>query len=214
MNCRDVERDLDRYLDGELPRGEREAIAAHLGECLSCRRDHRDLAALLARAGDLPAAIAPRRDLWPGIEARLRASAPPPAARARRVWLPLAAAAVLALAVGLPWLGRRGAGEAPAPAVPAVAATRAPEIPGSEIARAEDGTQQTRTDVLSMLARQRDQLSPETVAVIEENMTIIDDAIAQIRAALDEDPMSRELNHLLAQQYQLEAELLTRVNKI
>jgi hypothetical protein len=59
--------------------------------------------------GELPQEIAPKRDLWPSIEAAIAASTPASASRAprfRRVPQFLAAAAAVAsLAVGV-WIGR------------------------------------------------------------------------------------------------------------
>lgn len=67
---------------------------------------------LLEAAGRLPKSIEPPRDLWPGIEARLRRPSP------RWYWVGLAAAAVLALVIAMPkgdawqvtWLAGSGPG--------------------------------------------------------------------------------------------------------
>lgn len=48
-----------------------------------------------------------------------------------------------------------------------------------------------------VLDARRDQLDPATVATVEHNLHIIDDAIAQARAALVKDPHSRLLNEQL-----------------
>ena len=66
---------------------------------------------LLKAVGRLPKSIEPPRDLWPGIEARLRPSR-------RWYWVPLAAAAVIALVMVIPkndgwtltWLAGTGRG--------------------------------------------------------------------------------------------------------
>ncbi|MDQ6738637.1 MAG: hypothetical protein M3Z30_13185, partial [Gemmatimonadota bacterium] len=47
------------------------------------------------------------------------------------------------------------------------------------------------------LEARRGQLNPGTVAVIEQNLRVINDAIRQSRAALAKDPNSRLLNDQL-----------------
>jgi hypothetical protein len=49
----------------------------------------------------------------------------------------------------------------------------------------------------TVFARNRSQLDPRTVAIIEANLKVIDDAIAQSKAALAKDPASRFLNNQL-----------------
>ena len=47
----------------------------------------------------------------------------------------------------------------------------------------------------TIFARNRSQLDPRTAAIIEANLKVIDDAIAQSKAALAQDPASRFLNN-------------------
>lgn len=103
-----------------------------------------------------------------------------------------------------------------APAAPAVATNDS--APASE-GRAEDATSTGRpatqavgnsseTNAGSSSAREidrlrtiflrnRSQLDPRTAAIIEANLKVIDDAIAQSKAALSQDPASRFLNNQL-----------------
>jgi hypothetical protein len=53
------------------------------------------------------------------------------------------------------------------------------------------------TALHAALERRRGQLNPSTVAVIEQNLQVIDDAIRQSKAALAKDPNSRLLNDQL-----------------
>ncbi len=55
---------------------------------------------------------------------------------------------------------------------------------------------------------QRDRLSPETVRIIEQNLAIIDRAIAESRAALEKDPNDPDLPLLLSGVYRQKLELL------
>jgi len=58
------------------------------------------------------------------------------------------------------------------------------------------------------LSLQRERLAPETVAVLEQNLAIIDRAIGEARAALEADPANQELSFLLMNVYQSKVELL------
>lgn len=59
-----------------------------------------------------------------------------------------------------------------------------------------------------VLGERRDQLDSTTVAVLERNMTVIDRAIAECRAALAKDPASRFLNRQLNDALETKIELL------
>lgn len=65
---------LSEYVDGELPRHEREALQRHVGECPRCAATLAELRAVLARAQALDDPP-PAEDLWPGIEAQIAAAA-------------------------------------------------------------------------------------------------------------------------------------------
>jgi hypothetical protein len=56
--------------------------------------------------------------------------------------------------------------------------------------------------------RQRGRLDPKTVAVIEKNLRIIDEAIQESRAALAADPSSVERVFTVARMYETKIDLL------
>ena len=241
MSCTETAKWLNDYLDGEGELSEeiRRSVEEHLGTCLSCHRALTELRSLLERAHRLPTEIEPEEVLWPGIVSRITTPAVPAAAppetgeiaedshREVSRWLlhksPLAAAAVLLLAVAVPFtlwqLGRN-----PVQSPPVAQAERQPDHqPGqmaasrgrtAMLARSEDGVLLPRTDLLEIIERQRDILSSETLATIEENALLIDQAIAQIRTALSESPGDRQLELLLAARYQQEVALLKRVSRV
>ncbi len=223
MSCTEIGKWLNDYVDGdgELSEETRRVVKEHSRTCLSCHRELTELRSLLERAGRLPTEIEPEKALWPGIVSRITTPLPEIAedsrdsARRSLQRYPLAVAAVLLLAIAVPftlWQLDRGLVQS-SPAVQAEA------IGGSTerialLARAEDGVLLPRTDLLESLERQRDTLSPETLATIEENALLIDQAIAQIRTALTESPGDRQLELLLAARYQQEVALLKRVNRV
>jgi len=81
---------LHAYLDGELPGAEMSRFTAHLAECAECRARLEEERALVQRARDLLALVAP-----PSSRARKRAHP------WRRLRLPLAWAATVALAFAI-----------------------------------------------------------------------------------------------------------------
>ncbi|MGK2962757.1 MAG: anti-sigma factor family protein [Gemmatimonadaceae bacterium] len=62
-----------------------------------------------------------------------------------------------------------------------------------------------------MLRERRDQLDPATVRVVEENLAIIDAAVAQARSAVERDPASGFLNHRLESALNKKMQLLRTV---
>lgn len=206
---------------------------AHRATCAECAATWAELDAISAEARALPL-LTPSRDLWAGIEARLdgaareqapSAAAGPARARAERRWfatpaLRYAAAAALLVTVTatVTW---RIATDEPATGGPLVVA--APSGPEAAFDAAVSGTGTVRpaayeADFSAMdleigalqklLDERRTQLDPGTVAVLERSMRLIDQAIAESRAALAKDPASRFLAAQLARSYSTKITLL------
>lgn len=104
---------MGEWLDGELPIELRPTVGRHLDDCPDCRSECESLRLIAAALAKPPEAKLPT-DLWDAIERRLD-EAPPlstPSAEpaTHRLWIyqlarrPLAAAAVVVLAIGLGWL--------------------------------------------------------------------------------------------------------------
>ena len=102
---------LAAYLEGDLASAELAEAERHLAECASCREVLAELRAISSQAATMPL-LAPSRDLWSGIEARISTpvtvlgAAPVAARRApRRQWqFALAAAALIAVSAGTTYL--------------------------------------------------------------------------------------------------------------
>ena len=135
----------------------------------------------------------PRRDLWPGIEARLVRR---PRA-VRPLWAySLAASVLVAVAAGALWsLGLHRGGGTPQEIV---ATGQSPESAyfAQRAAYAESSVQ-TATN-----------LAPATRQVILKNLRIIESSIQDMQDALDKDPNNPRLRALLFDLYQNEARLL------
>lgn len=177
----------------------------------------------MARAGRLPLDVQPDTDLWPSIEAAIaergergeRADTP-----RLRSWQPMLAqaAAVLLLvgaSSGLTYLAVKGDRGSVTP----VAATNAPAL---DVVSASFGDryslgpdfQDARRDLEGRLERELGRLPPETRADVEANLTAIRAAIADINAALVEEPDNPLLQELLLRSYRDELTVMRRVNGI
>lgn len=224
---------LSEYLDGELEEAERAACAAHLEGCESCSGTLEELRRLVGEAALLGDA-APDRDLWPEIASRLEprgevrsettASARvalgedpavvPIASRRRRVVMTVpqliaAAIALVLFSVGTARLVLPTGGDGVGPGVARTAAGGAatPVV----FAAAYD---QAITELEGEFESRRSTLDPETIRVVEENLAIIDRAIAEARDALADDPSSGFLNSHLANAMRRKVDLLRQVASI
>jgi hypothetical protein len=169
---------------------------------------------LLAQASDLPQEIAPPRDLWPAIAAKLAEQSP--AAPRRFAWPAALAAGFLIAAVSalLTWGLMRDPDLASGEKLLAgVAATQAAPIPVNYGRNSALGAVQLKArDELLVQFRQRlDELSPGTREAVVKNLAIIQRAADEIDAALTQDPASGLLNGLLLSTYQEELQIYSRV---
>lgn len=198
MMCADMEGKLNEYVDGALAAGERRAVEQHLAACAGCRAAVAELQALLAAAAALPKSIPPRRDLWGGIAVRLGQRATGNVQRA--FWTgALAAAATIVIAFAIYRL------------LPPSTVLYRPE--GRRWAAVQADYEQSAAALAATLAAERGggrggRLRPETVALLERNLRIIDAAIQESRAALARDPGNAELRQLFAAAYRQKVELL------
>lgn len=207
MTCDEVDGRLDDYVDGSLPEGEFQEVELHLASCAACREQERRLRLILAQAHALPREVAPPRDLWAGVRERIEAG---------RGWRPpgwatvgFAAAAALVAAVGVTLLR-----SSPEPAsVTPVATTPARLDPGS-IGAAEQEYEQAATALMAALQERRETLSPETIASVEKNLEAIDQALAEVRAALERDPGNKELTRMLVSTHRKKVDTLRRVVRL
>lgn len=211
MNCQDIQRRLDDYLDGDLPTEELEQYQAHLEHCTQCRQEYQDLQAILDRVDKLPRQIRPSRNLWPGVLARIDTKS----AAGTSWWLQLAAAgialAVLSVPLSVWWMGHQEGDVTPAAEIES---SESQMTARAQLARSEDGVLLARTDLVTAIERHRDILEDETLQILEENMDLLDQAIGELRTALDDDPQNLRLRMLLASRYQQERKLLQKVSRV
>jgi len=173
-------------------------------------------------ASRLPREIAPERDLWPGIAARLE-----PENRPRTIWRGWHLAGAVAAAVALVTVS----------SLITLWVTDRPEsVPVSRVqtpagivrpARALNGNatfgpdyvlgpkyEKARQQLSQDLDTQLETLPPETREVIEKNLAQIRQALTEINGALADDPGNVLLQQLLMAAYQDELTVLMEVNRM
>jgi anti-sigma factor RsiW len=229
----------DRYLnsihesiDGTIGSIRRAELEMHLDQCEDCRALHDDLKRIHDAAAALPALDAPDR-AWLQIAGRLRqegriqqeVKTPASGRRAYVGWLAAAAAVILAVAASVLLL-KPGAGPAPqtaqsAPATaPAAAATdpRALESATTAVEAAQDQFEKAIADLEKVAKANQQVLDPATSTTIDKNLGILDQAIAENRAAVKTDPTSvaaREtLFETLRQKVNLLQDTITLINEM
>jgi hypothetical protein len=208
MDCTRFRDSIQELADGTLGPIRRAELQLHLDECASCRTLADDLTFVRTTAASLER-LAPPDGVWLQIAGRLRqegrVAAPPPMARRSRHVALLAIAAALVLAVGasLSLLVRgtpdRQAGPvstssgASAPAGNAVAEDPVQGI-ADEIALAEKHYQNAiaRLEEVAKAdaASGERSMDAQTAATLQKSLTVIDQAIAESRAALRAEPQS------------------------
>lgn len=211
---------LSEYLDGGLAAADHEALEAHLAGCEECRRTLDGLRHVVARARRLEDR-GPASDLWTGIVARI--SAAPAAAeivpigRPRRRTFSFTLPQLAAAAIGAVMLSASGAYLALRTGSPAAAPVVVAEAPTARVGLA--GFDEARygaavTELEQVLAAGRGRLDTATVRILEENLRIIDAALADAKAALAADPANPYLNGHLADTMRRKVALLKRATAL
>lgn len=202
----DLRQKLNDYVDGELSEAEAKDVEALLSVDVEARDEVAFLQRLTHEASRLPRAIAPRKDVWPQIAFEIAETIP--VKRPYKRWALFAAAAVLLVAVssGLTafWLQHNMdravvvSHESVAP-VPAVMAALQTSEQSYSLAIAQ---------LSRILSERRGELSPETVAAIESNLKVIDEAIRASRKALEDDPNNQQSVYTILAMYRKKVDLL------
>ena len=213
MTCEQVTDRLDDYVDGLLSQSESAGMAEHLAACGACSRSEAALRSLLQAANDLPREGAPPRELWNGIADRIERNRNETFAGQRRprpVRLELAAlAAALLLVVAA---AGTGFGFWLAANTHKDVTVRADAAPACEKALLE--CVQVRAALLRDLEERRNDLSPETLKTVGNNLRVIDGAITDIRHALEGDPDNQRLQRTLVTTYEKEVGFLARIVRL
>jgi len=216
MTCDAILERLDEYVDGGLAEAEFQEVERHLADCAACRQQEKELRRLLALAAALPRAVAPGRDLYPGILERLEPRRVVSLASRRRPWVvpTLAAAATVLVAFGATLFRSTpdrtpDAGAAPAGRVVPAAAGLPADLAAVEL---EYG--RAASELREALDARRGTLAPDTLEIVDRNLRTIDTALEEIRQALRQDPANADLARMLRSTHRRKVELLQQVTRL
>jgi hypothetical protein len=222
MKCEDIRKQLDDFMDGELTTALEEEVRSHLASCRSCREELTTMEDLLHQLAALPVEEEPARDLWSGVGPHLGEQE-----RGRKpssFYLPmLAAAAVLLLAfLIVPSLLGPGDGipgdfdrQVPGRSTAATVAETSASLAGSLDYKDLDARfAMVRHQLLIELEEGGHQLAPETVKLIQNNLTVMEDAAEEIRNALEKDPGNTGLRKMLLASYRQQVYWLNQFREI
>jgi anti-sigma factor RsiW len=220
---------LNDFVGGYLSGAERREVEEHLLACPACRQEAEALRDLVHEVGDMPKEISPPPDLWPEMVATIEQRKAegvrlferpgalrawwPSSAMAAAAALVMVAGAVIALTMGpFPPDGgpamqtATGPGAPPTSRIDAVAAATVGLMP--DVLAAEVEFNRASEALLAVLESRRADLPPGAYQVIDENLRIINEALAEVRAALDDDPSNPRLGVLVTAIYRQKLSLL------
>src|SRR4051794_35099229 len=225
---------LNDYVDGALGAGERAGVDQHLTGCAACRQTVEDLREIARASRELDVREPPVR-AWSRLERAIRLErehGDAEAARAgqpggsrtgnarlsgsRSTWLVgLAAAAglVLATMVGLRYAPARPndtRASAPAAAGRSAAATPSEAVDSieTELRQAEAHYDNAIKGLEVIANSEQGELDPKTAATLQKNLSVIDQAISESRAAVRAQPASEPAQQSLIEGFRTKIGLL------
>lgn len=201
MFCRQYNDAIQELVEGTLGPVRRAELQTHLDTCDTCRA----LAADLQKIRDAGAALPPLRPpdrVWERVAGQLRQEgrmSAAPAARTSYTAL-LAIAATLVIAVGGGLFILQNLEPAPGTAPAAVQSAGTPEGNATpddavqsitdDLTAAERHYQSAIQKLETAVQNNDGTIAPELAAVLEKNLPVIDQAIAESRSALQSEPQS------------------------
>jgi hypothetical protein len=211
---------LNGWVDNTLTGAEGREVEAHLATCADCREQERHLRQLLTHAAALPRSVPPSRDLWPGIAERIER---------RRAWSwlrldawqpALAVAAAVVIALGAVLFERQSPAPVHTVVIPSPAISEGARLhpaalemdPG--LAAMESDYQNAADALMEALFERKDEMEPETLASVESNLAVIDEALAEVHRALEKDPNRPELGRMLASTHRKRVDVLRKMVKL
>ena len=221
-DCDQMDDRLNDFVDELLPAAARAEFSRHLERCAECRANETALRSLKMAAAALPRDMEPPRDLWPSIAGRLsagrrgfgwfRGGSPRSVAWGSPLGLAAAALFIVAASVSISVLLVR-----PQPAEtgwPAPAARPSGSAVLASYRAAENEYVRATEDMMTVLQSRRDELSPETITVLDENLRVIDEAIRLMWTAIETDPGYALNRHLFTNLYQKKVMLLQQAIRL
>jgi anti-sigma factor RsiW len=214
MSCQDYEIALGDYVDGTLGDASCLEVETHLSTCERCRALVADFSAIRHAAMTLEPQLPPPH-VWTRVSEALEAERGSLFRHWGFMWQTLAASmATIAIVVGLTWIGNGLAPISQTSGRPATAAGKRPEPVVSleaafTLAEAEYTT--AIAGLESIAKSEQSALDMETADVLQANLTVIDGAISESRAALQTEPDNPAAQQSLFEALRSKLELLQDV---
>jgi hypothetical protein len=212
MTCGEFHDAVNDFVDGTLKGDARRSMERHVESCAACATLAGDLARVRQLASSLER-LPPPAAAWPRIAraARLPGAEAPRGRTAWRTWVPLAAAASVLMAATLTYVLRQPPAPAGAARQPAAAQAQSdrPELQSiaAELELAEQHYEKAIAG-LEQLAADRRALDPGVAAVLQKNFQVIDQSIAESRAAVKAQPTSDQAQQSLFEAFRTKIVLL------
>ena len=218
MHCAAHREAIQELVDGTLGAIRRVELEEHLRQCEACRAFEADMRRIRSLAASVDR-LAPPDGVWLQVAGRLRqegrVQAPPPVVRSShgRRYAMLAIAASLLVAVGaslmflFPMFEARNTRNA--------ANQPATETAADTVRSVEDDFRLAEQHLQSGIAKLEEAaraddatIDPQTAATLKKNLDVIDQAIAESRAALNSEPQSTVARDSLFQALRRKVDLL------
>lgn len=190
MSCQDYEIALGDYVDGALDQRSHIEVEAHLASCERCRAVVADFAAIRQAALSLEPERPPAH-VWTKLSAAFEAEQRSSFHGWGFSWQQSLAASLvtLTLVASLAWLGKELAPiNSSSARVAAATTTQEPASVKAEFDLAEAQYTSAIEGLESITEREQSALDMETADVLKANLTVIDGAITESRAALQTEP--------------------------
>ena len=224
MNCETCQARIDDFVDGTLDPSAERQLVAHIATCPECRAMADDFKAIRLTARRLNRPVPPER-VWARLSAALETD------RYRRWWsfafgpawqIAAVALTLLAMAGGITWTVWRHV--TPAPRFIATEPSQStvdPELVRSvetELKLAEEHYEKAIAGLEQITNAGRSTLDPQVAAVLQKNLSVIDQAIGESRDALRTQPASEvaqeSLFGALRSKVMLLEETITLINEM
>jgi len=85
---------------------------------------------------------------------------------------------------------------------------------GTTLGAAEQEYERAASELLAAIQDRRQSLSPQTLANVERNLAVIDQALNEVRAALGRDPGNKDLTRMLVSAHRKKVDTLRRVVRL
>jgi hypothetical protein len=191
--CSDIQPRLSAFVDGVLSAEDRAAVARHVDQCAPCRGIVRDVERLRGAARAL-GPVRPPDHIWLEIAGQVHAAAGPaprpatPDTRRPAIWQWVGLAAMLVIVTMAVYFVMRAPGVTPAPG------NARPDVAVQEVADELKLAMQHYENAitkLEALAKNNDgAIDPAMADMLQKNLAVVDQAIAESRAALASNPES------------------------